>query len=98
MKYYSEKLDRMFDAQHELFEAEFKADEREKKIQEQAEKEKQEREAKEAERTKALDEIESAYKHYLELKDAYLKKYHSEFSSNVAEDLLTGLFDLIFKD
>lgn len=98
MKYYSEKLDRMFDAQHELFEAEFKADEREKKIQEQAEKEKREREAKEAERTKELDEIESAYKHYLELKDAYIKKYHSEFSSSIAQDLTTSLFDLIFKD
>ncbi len=98
MKYYSEKLDKIFDSERELFEAETRVADRERKQREQAEKEKQEREAKEAERTKELDEIESAYKHYLELKDAYIKKYHSEFSSSIAQDLTTSLFNLIFKD
>lgn len=98
MKFYSEKLNKMFDTQRELFEAEVKADEREKKMREQAEKEKQEREAKEAERTKELDEVESAYKHYLELKNAYVNKYRSNSVSNVTNDLLGGLIDLLFKD
>ena len=98
MKYYSEKLDKIFDTATDLTAEELEYDKRMAEAKAKAEKEKQEREAKETERTKALDEIESAYKHYLELKDAYLKKYHSESSSNVAEDLLTNLFDLIFKD
>ena len=63
-----------------------------------AEKEQQEREAKETERTKALDEVESAYKHYLELKDAYVKKYHSDSALNTANDLLSELIALLFKD
>lgn len=98
MKYYSEKLDKIFDSECELFEAETKVADRERRQREQAEKEKQEREAKEVERTKALDEIESAYKHYLELKDAYVKKYHSDSVLNTTNDLLGGLIDLLFKD
>lgn len=98
MKFYSEKLDKIFDTAADLATEELEYDKRIAEAKAKAEKEKQEREAKDAERTKALDEIESAYKHYLELKDAYLKKYHSECSSSVAEDLLTSLFDLIFKD
>lgn len=98
MKFYSEKLDKIFDTAADLTTEELEYDKRIEEAKAKAEKEKQEREAKETERTKALDEVELAYKHYLELKDAYLKKYHSERSSNVAEDLLTSLFDLIFKD
>ena len=54
--------------------------------------------ARETERTKALDEVESAYKHYLELKDAYVKKYRSDSALNATSDLLSELITLLFKD
>lgn len=98
MKYYSEKLDKIFDTATDLTAEELEYDKRVAEAKARAEKEKQEREAKEAERTKELDEVESAYKHYLELKDAYVKKYHSDSVSNVTNDLLGGLIDLLFKN
>ena len=98
MKYYSEKLDKIFDTATDLTAEELEYDKRVAEAKARAEKEKQEREAKEAERTKELDEVESAYKHYLELKNAYVNKYRSNSVSNVTNDLLGGLIDLLFKD
>ena len=98
MKYYSEKLDKIFDTAADLTSEELEYDKRIEEAKARAEKEKQEREARETERIKALDEVESAYKHYLELKDAYVKKYHSDSALNVTNDLLGGLIDLLFKD
>lgn len=98
MKYYSEKLDKIFDTAADLTTEELEYDKRIEEAKAKAEKEKQEREARETERTKALDEVESAYKHYLELKDAYVKKYHSDSVLNTTNDLLGGLIDLLFKD
>ena len=98
MKYYSEKLDKIFDTATDLTAEELEYDKRVAEAKARAEKEKQEREAKEAERTKELDEVESAYKHYLELKDAYVKKYHSGSALNATNDLLSELITLLFKD
>ena len=98
MKYYSDKLDKIFDSAADLTAEELEYDKRVAEAKAKAEKEKQEREAKEAERTKELDEVESAYKHYLELKNAYVNKYRSNSVSNVTNDLLGGLIDLLFKD
>lgn len=98
MKYYSDKLDKIFDTATDLTAEELEYDKRVAEAKARAEKEKQEREAKEAERTKELDEVESAYKHYLELKNAYVNKYRSNSASNVTNDLLGGLIDLLFKD
>lgn len=98
MKYYSEKLDKIFDTAADLTTEELEYDKRIEEAKAKAEKEKQEREARETERTKALDEVESAYKHYLELKDAYVKKYHSDSAPNATNDLLSGLLNLLFKD
>ena len=98
MKYYSDKLDKIFDTATDLTAEELEYDKRVAEAKAKAEKEKQEREARETERTKALDEVESAYKHYLELKDAYVKKYHSDFALNTANDLLSELIALLFKD
>ena len=98
MKYYSDKLDKIFDTAADLDAEEAEYDKRVAEAKAKAEKEKQEREARETERTKALDEVESAYKHYLELKDAYVKKYHSGSALNATSDLLSELIALLFKD
>lgn len=98
MKYYSEKLNKIFDTATDLTAEELEYDKRAAEAKAKAEKEKQEREARETERTKALDEVESAYKHYLELKDAYVKKYHSGSALNATSDLLSELITLLFKD
>ena len=98
MKYYSEKLDKIFDTATDLTAEELEYDKRVAEAKAKAEKEKQEREARETERTKALDEIESAYKHYLELNNAYIKKYRSDSALNTANDLLSELIALLFKD
>ena len=98
MKYYSDKLDKIFDTAADLTAEELEYDKRVAEAKAKAEKEKQERAARETERTKALDEVESAYKHYLELKDAYVKKYHSGSALNATSDLLSELITLLFKD
>ena len=98
MRYYSDKLDKIFNTAVDLAAAELEYDKRVAEAKAKAEKEKQEREARETERTKALDEVESAYKHYLELKDAYVKKYHSDSALNATNDLLSELITLFFKD
>ena len=78
MKYYSDKLDKIFDTAADLIAEELEYDKR----------------VAEAE----AREVESAYKHYLELKDAYVKKYHSDCVLNATNDLLGGLLNLLFKD
>lgn len=98
MKYYSDKLDKIFDTATDLTAEELEYDKRVAEAKARAEKEKQEHEARETERTKALDEVESAYKHYLELKNAYVKKYHSGSALNATNDLLSELITLLFKD
>ena len=98
MKYYSDKLDKIFDTATDLTAEEFEYDKRVAEAKARAEKEQQEREARETERTKALDEVESAYKYYLELKDAYVKKYRSDSALNATSDLLSELITLLFKD
>lgn len=97
MKYYSEKLDKIFDTAADLTTEELEYDKRIEEAKAKAEKEKQERDAKDAERNVALEEIEKAHKHYLELKDAYAEKYLSGYSK-AGDDLLCGLLDLLFKD
>ena len=98
MKYYSEKLDKIFDTATDLTAEELEYDKRVAEAKAKAENEKQEREARETERTKALDEVESAYKHYLELNNAYVKKYYSGSALNATKDLLSELIAPLFKD
>lgn len=75
MKYYSEELNKMFDTEDELLEAEYRS-KCEKESREAAEKEKQ------AERQRRYDELlaasallEEAYNEYQKLKNAYLRDY-----------------------
>ena len=98
MKYYSDKLDKIFDTAADLTAEELEYDKRVAEAKAKAEKGKQEREARETERTKALDEVESAYKHYLELNNAYVKKYYSGSVLNATNDLLSELIAPLFKD
>ena len=98
MKYYSDKLDKIFDTATDLTAEELEYDKRVAEAKAKAGKEKQEREARETERTKALDEVESAYKHYLELNNAYVKKYYSGSALNATKDLLSELIAPLFKD
>lgn len=98
MKYYSDKLDKIFDTAADLTAEELEYDKRVAEAKARAEKEKQQREAWETERTKALDEVESAYKHYLELNNAYVKKYYSGSALNATNDLLSELIAPLFKD
>ena len=98
MKYYSDKLDKIFDTATDLTAEELEYDKRVAEAKARAEKEKQEREARETERTKALDEVESTYKHYLELNNAYVKKYYSGSALNTVNDLLSELIVPLFKD
>ncbi len=98
MKYYSEKLDKIFDTATDLTAEELEYDKRIAEAKAKAEKEKQEREARNAERETALDEVEKAYKHYLELKDAYVKKYYANSTLDSTNDFLSGLLNLLLKD
>ena len=75
MKYYSEELNKMFDTEDELLEAEYQS-KCEKEAREAVEKEKQ------AERQKRYDELlaasallEEVYNEYQKLKNAYLRDY-----------------------
>ena len=98
MKYYSDKLDKIFDTATDLTAEELEYDKCVAEAKAKAEKEKQEREARETERTKALDEVESAYKHYLELNNACVKKYYSGSALNATNVLLSELIAPLFKD
>ena len=66
MKYYSEELDKLFDTEDELVQAELNL---------LVEKEEQEKAYQEVKQAK--EEYESALKRYQVLKDEYLKKYSS---------------------
>lgn len=110
MKYYSEKLNKVFDTPEACEDAEFKEKEKEnlEKIQKERElalaKEKKEKEIAErkamAEEVdvarKALNEAQKAYKEKL---DAFIDKYHTyHFSTSNPEEIPTlfDIFDRIF--
>ncbi len=104
MKYYSEKLNRLFDDIETCQKAEFDAKEaenREKIRKERAEAEAKAKKEKEAAERKAaaaeLDEARkamvAAQKHYAELLDNFIKKYKSyHYTTNSLADIPT-LFD-----
>lgn len=112
MKYFSEKLNKVFDTERECMEAEFKV-----KVQENTEKIKKERElalAKEkkekevAERKACAEKVEAARKAYLEAQKAYraeldkfIKTYgsfHMSWSANDMKSIedLLDTFGMLF--
>jgi len=84
MKYYSEKLNKVFDKVEDLETAEKELEEKET-----AEKEKRE---KRAERAK---EVEEAYKNYKKLLNDFLKDY-GYYHSTIKDGDSTSLFDIVF--
>lgn len=110
MKYYSEKLNRVFDSDKECLEAEEAAEKA--KIQaklEQARKEREEKERKEkdaAERKAMAAEVEAARKAMVEAQhayhekiDAFIKKYgtyHMTWTNSKDAPTLFDLFDNLF--
>ena len=87
MKYYSEELNKLFDTEEELTEAELNL------LVEKEEQEKAYQKVKEAK-----EEYESAMKRYHVLKDEYLKKYSSiSFTTKVDSNIFDSPFFNLFK-
>ena len=86
MKYYSEELDKLFDTQEELVEAELNL---------LVEKEEQEKAYQEVKQAK--EEYESAMKRYHVLKDEYLKKYSSISFTTKVDNIFDSPFLNFFK-
>jgi len=111
MKYYSEKLNKVFDTPEACESAEFEAKEKEnlEKVRKEREarelKEKKEKET--AERKAAADKVDNArkamvaaQKEYRDALNEFVDKYHTyHYSTNNAEEVpfLFGLFNDIFK-
>lgn len=97
MKYYSDKLNKLFDTEKELEKAEQEA-----KIK--AYKEKQEKEAKAAERKARAAEVEearktmvAAQKKYQEVLEAFIRDYksfHYSVKGDEAKEMIPTLFDI----
>lgn len=107
MKYYSEKLNKVFDTERECMEAEFKVKEQENLVRIQKEKalreEKEKKEALAAERKVMADKVETARKAYLDAQKAYrneleafCKKYGTYHYTVTDADEVPSLFD-VFK-
>lgn len=108
MKYYSEKLNRVYNTEKECMEAEFKAKEAEnlEKIKKEREvalaKEKKEKEL--AERKALAAEVDAARKAFTEAQKAYhdklaafVDKYHTYHYSTSNPDEIPTLFDVFNK-
>ena len=101
MKYFSEKLNKLFDSEKELKEAEYKNE-----VKIKAEKEKKEKDA--AERKTQTAEVESARKAMVEARKAYadaLEKftkrwgsYHLSLTGEDAKCAIPTLFDSLFEN
>lgn len=97
MKYYSDKLNKLFDTEKELEKAEQEADIK-------AYKEKQEKEAKAAERKARAAEVEearktmvAAQKKYQEVLEAFIRDYksfHYSIKNDEVKEMIPTLFDI----
>lgn len=107
MKYFSEKLNKVFNTEKECMEAEFKAKEQENLARIQKEKalreEKEKKEALAVERKAMAEKVEAARKAYLEAQkayraelDAFCQKYGTYHYTVTDADEVPSLFD-IFK-
>lgn len=106
MKYYSEKLNKVFNTERECMDAEFKAKEQEnleKIAKEKAlREEKEKKEALAAERKEMAEKVETARKAYLEAQKAYrteleafCKKYGTYHYTISDADEVPSLFDAL---
>ena len=108
MKYYSEKLNKVFNTEQECMDAEFKAKEQEnlEKIKkerevalakEKKEKEIAERKALAAEVDEARKALTEAQKNYRDKLGAFVDKYHTYHYSTSNPDEIPTLFDIFNK-
>lgn len=84
MKYYSEKLKKLFDSTEDLESAE----------KEYAEKEAKELKLREVRKTRA-QEVEEAYKNYKKLLDDFIKDYGS-YHQTIRDNDSLSVFDIMF--
>lgn len=100
MKYYSEKLNKVFNTERECMEAEFKVKEQENLARIQKEKalreEKEKKEALAAERKAMAEKVEAARKAYRNELEAFCKKYGTYHYTVTDADEVPSLFD-VFK-
>jgi len=87
MKYYSEKLDKLFDSEKALVTAEDQHD-----VEQAAKAAKEDKLKKE--RKQRAEEVDAAYKNYMKLLNAFMKDYGSYHTSFKSDD---GLFTDFFK-
>lgn len=110
MKFYSEKLNKIFDTPEALNKAENEAKEKENRVRMETERkareEKEQKEKEAAERKALAEKVEearkamvAAQKAYNEVLQQFIDKYHTyHYSTNNADEIPTlyGLFDQIF--
>ena len=104
MKYYSEKLDKLFDTEETLFKAEKEAADKEKEAAAERDKVAAEREKLVSKVDKYHDALDAAYKTYCETEKALsaartaLKKFDFEHSGNDKRKAVSNadsIFDLV---
>lgn len=104
MKYYSEKLDKLFDTEETLFKAEKEAADKEKEAAAERDKVAAEREKLVSKVDKYHDALDAAYKTYCETEKALsaartaLKKFDFEHSGNDKRKAISNadsIFDLV---
>lgn len=96
MKYYSEKLNALYDSQIELEEAELAAEKVQKEKEERENKLRTERKARADEIKAALEQIETALKGYYDLVQKFVRDYGSFHLTVDEKSYFPSLFNMFF--
>lgn len=96
MKYYSEKLNALYNSQSELEEAEYAVEKAQKEKEERESKLKAERKARADEIKAALEQVESASKEYYDLVQKFVRDYGSFHLTVDEKSPFTSLFNMLF--
>lgn len=96
MKYYSEKLNALYNSQAELEEAEYAVEKAQKEKEERESKLKAERKARADEIKAALEQVESASKEYYDLVQKFVRDYGSFHLTVDEKSPFTSLFNMLF--
>ena len=96
MKYYSEKLNVIYDSQTDLEEAELAAEKAQKEKEERENKLRTERKARADEIKAALEQIETALKGYYDLVQKFVRDYGSFHLTVDEKSYFPSLFNMFF--
>lgn len=96
MKYYSEKLNVIYDSQADLEEAELAAEKAQKEKEERENKLRTERKARADEIKAALEQIETALKGYYDLVQKFVRDYGSFHLTVDEKSYFPSLFNMFF--